>query len=250
MKPVVVIVCDTHKVGPHLMHQAGDKYVQAVRRCSDVTPVLIPALDTPIETNEILDLADGVLFTGGYSNIERHHYGEPAAPADENQDPYRDKNTLALAPAVIEAGIPLLGICRGLQELNVALGGSLYPRMHEIEGRFDHREDKTASIEVQYGPAHSISVTQGGLLAGITQEPSFMVNSVHGQAINRLADALNLEAQADDSTIEAVSVKGAKAFALAVQWHPEWMAWENKQSVKIFKAFGDAARNYRNNKTL
>ena len=248
MKPVVAIVCDTHKVGPHVMHQAGDKYVQAIRRCSDVTPILIPSLDTPIETNEILNLADGVLLTGGYSNIERHHYGEPSAPADENQDPCRDKNTLGLIPAVLQAGIPLLGICRGLQELNVALGGSLYSRVAEIEGRFDHSEDKNAPIEVQYGPAHSVSVTSGGLLESITKERSFMVNTVHGQAINRLADSLFVEALADDTTIEAVSLKDSKAFTLAVQWHPEWRAWENKQSAQIFKAFGEAARTFKCNK--
>lgn len=242
MKPVVAIMCDTTTYGPHRYHQAGDKYVQALVRCADVTPVLIPALEEPIATDAILGLADGMLFTGGYSNIQRHHYGDAPAPAGEHEDPNRDKNTLPLVRAVLEAGMPMFGICRGLQELNVSLGGTLYPRVHEIEGRMDHRENKDDPVEVQYGPAHSVTVTKGGVLEGIVGEHEFMVNTVHGQAIRDLAPALRVEAVAPDTTIEAVSVEGAKNFALAVQWHPEWKAWENTQSTKLFRAFGDAVR--------
>ncbi|MFC3051280.1 gamma-glutamyl-gamma-aminobutyrate hydrolase family protein [Kordiimonas pumila] len=250
MKPVIAVICDTTQSGPHIYHQVGDKYVQALRKCSDVTPVLVPALsESPVAVAEIMAFADGMLFTGGYSNIERHHYGAAPAPEGEHQDPARDMNTLSALPAILKAGIPMLGICRGLQELNVALGGTLYPRLHDIEGRIDHREDKKAPIEVQYGPAHAVTVTKGGLLHKIVGDDVFMVNTVHGQGINKLADTLKIEALADDTTIEAVSVKDAKAFALAVQWHPEWRAWENPQSVKIFNAFGDAARAYNLSKT-
>ncbi|TNE63039.1 MAG: gamma-glutamyl-gamma-aminobutyrate hydrolase family protein [Alphaproteobacteria bacterium] len=242
MKPVVAIICDTTKVGPHLVHQAGDKYIQALRRVADVTPILIPALDEPLPPAEILALVDGILVTGGYSNVQRHHYGETPAPATEHEDPQRDKNTLPLIPAILAAGVPMLGICRGLQELNVAMGGTLYPRLHEIDGKFDHREHKDDPVDVQYGPAHAVTVREGGLLEAITGDQEFMVNTVHGQGIRDLAAGLEIEAVADDDTIEAVSVKDARAFALAVQWHPEWKAWENPQSTKIFKAFGDAVR--------
>lgn len=249
MKPVVVIICDTNVIGPHMFHQAGDKYVQALRRVSDVTPVLIPALtDSPVSTEEILRFADGILVTGGYSNIERERYGLPPAPEGEHQDPARDANTLSLIPSLIEAGLPMFGICRGLQELNVAYGGTLYPRVHEIEGRMDHREDKTAPIDVQYGPAHAVDVTDGGVLHTITGETNFMVNTVHGQAIHEIANGLTVEAVAGDETIEAVSVKGAKSFAFAVQWHPEWKAHENPQSTKIFSAFGQAVRAHYDNR--
>ena len=250
MKPIVIVVSDTNQQGPHMYHQVGDKYVQALRRCSDVTPLMVPSFADPIALAELLPVADGILFTGGYANIERHHYGQAAAPIDEPQDPWRDKNTLSLVPQVVAAGLPMLGICRGLQELNVAFGGTLYPRVHEIAGRFDHREDKSASIDVQYGPAHSVKATSGGILHSITEKHEFMVNSVHGQAIDTLAPGLQIEALAEDETIEAVSVKSAKSFALAVQWHPEWKAWENPQSDKIFKAFGKAVRNYKTNKNL
>lgn len=249
MKPVVAIICDTSQSGPHMYHQVGDKYVQALVRCADVTPVLIPALDTPINPENIFAIADGVLFTGGYSNIQRHHYGEAPAPEGEHEDPLRDKNTLALVNAVLAEGIPMLGICRGLQELNVALGGTLYPRVHEIEGRMDHREDKSAPVEVQYGHAHSVNVAKGGTLEAVTGESSFMVNTVHGQAIRDLAPGLKIEATADDETIEAVSVENAKDFALAVQWHPEWKAWEDAPSTKIFEAFGKAVRTHNGKRT-
>ena len=242
MKPIVAIICDTTTKGPHLYHQAGDKYIQALVRCADVTPVLIPALDEPIALDAILSLADGVLFTGGYSNIQRHHYGAEPAPEGEHEDPARDKNTLPLVKAVLEAGLPMLGICRGLQELNVAMGGTLYPRVQEIDGRMNHDADGSKPIEIQYGPAHAVSATDGGVLAGITGEADFMVNTVHQQAIRDLAPGLVVEATAEDDTIEAVSVSGAKNFALAVQWHPEWKAWDNPQSTKIFSAFGDAVR--------
>lgn len=248
MKPVVAVVCDTSRQGPHMYHQAGDKYIQALVRCADITPVLIPSLEQPIRPDAIFAFADGILFTGGYSNIQRHHYGDAPAPTGENEDRFRDNNTLALVKAVIDRGIPMFGICRGLQELNVALGGTLYPRVHEIEGRMDHREDKDAPVDVQYGPAHYVSVMESGRLHKIVGNMRFMVNSVHGQAIRELAPGLAVEAVADDETIEAVSVVDADAFALAVQWHPEWKAWEDEQSSKLFRAFGDAARTHKSNR--
>ncbi|GHF26157.1 gamma-glutamyl-gamma-aminobutyrate hydrolase [Kordiimonas sediminis] len=241
MKPVVAIICDTTHSGPHMYHQVGDKYIVALRRCADVTPILIPALSTdPIGADDIMKIADGILYTGGYSNIQRSRYGDAEAPSGEHEDPLRDANTLSTLPDLLQSGFPMLGICRGLQEMNVALGGTLYPRVHEIDGRFDHREDKNAPVDVQYGPAHSVSVVKDGILGAIVGEEDFMVNTVHGQAIKDLAPGLQVEAFADDTTIEAVSCPEAPGFNLAVQWHPEWRAWENEQSSKIFRAFGDA----------
>ncbi len=247
MKPVIGVICDTSKQGLHLYHQAGDKYLQAIARSADCLPVLIPALANDVDISAVLPRFDGILFTGGYSNIERGRYGLPPAPEGEHEDLARDATTLGLLPKVIEAGLPLLGICRGFQELNVALGGTLHPRLQEVDGRFDHRENTEDPIEVQYGPAHSVTVAEGGMLHSITDEIEFMVNSVHGQGIDELAPSLKIEAEADDGTIEAVTVADAKGFALAVQWHPEWRSWENPQSDAIFKAFGEAARSYHSN---
>ncbi|MEX0298193.1 MAG: gamma-glutamyl-gamma-aminobutyrate hydrolase family protein [Kordiimonas sp.] len=248
MNPVVAVVCDIKQQGAHLYHQAGDKYIEALRRCTDLTPVLVPSLSEPLAIEEIAGFADAMLFTGGYSNIERHHYGESPAPTNELQDPTRDKNTLHFIPKAIDLGMPILGICRGLQEINVALGGSLHPRLHEVPGRIDHQEDGDMPLNVQYGPSHRVTVKNGGMLEKIVSNKEFMVNSLHGQGINRVAEQLRIEATADDSTVEAVSVKSAKGFALAVQWHPEWLAWENAQSKAIFKAFSAAAHTFQREK--
>lgn len=248
MKPLIGVVCDVSKQGLHLYHQAGDKYLQALVRSADCLPVLIPALADVADMEAILPRLDGVLLTGGYSNVERTRYGAPPAPEGEHEDPVRDALTFSLIPAVLKASIPLLGICRGFQELNVALGGTLHPRLQEVDGRFDHRENKEDPVEIQYGPAHSVTVAEGGMLHNITGEIEFMVNSVHGQGVNKLASTLKIEAEADDSTIEAVSIPDASGFALAVQWHPEWRSWENPQSHQIFQAFGNAARTYQSKK--
>ena len=247
MKPVIGVVCDVSKQGLHLYHQAGDKYLQALVRSADCLPVLIPALADITEMKAVSARFDGILFTGGYSNVERTRYGASAAPEGEHEDTARDTLTLGLIPAVLEAGKPLLGICRGFQELNVALGGTLHPRLQEVDGRFDHRENKEDPVEVQYGPAHSVTVAENGMLHNITREIEFMVNSVHGQGVKELAPSLQVEAEADDGTIEAVSLPGSTGFVLAVQWHPEWRSWENPQSHLIFQAFGNAARAYQSN---
>lgn len=244
MKPVIGVICETARHGLHMYHQSGDKYVQAVARSADCVPLLIPAMTDHILPQDFLGRLDGLLLTGGYSNVERTRYGMAPAPAGEHEDPARDALSFGLIPAALEAGLPLFGICRGFQELNVALGGTLHPRLQEVDGRFDHRENTEDPVDVQYGPAHSVTLAEGGALHQIIGESEFMVNSVHGQGIDRLADDLAVEAEADDATIEAVTVSEALGFALAVQWHPEWQSWTNPQSHRLFQAFGDAARHY------
>lgn len=248
MKPIIAVTCDTTKSGLHLYHQVGDKYIEALTELTDALPLLLPSMDRPIDTADILSSVDGILFTGAYANIQRELYGLEPAPEGEVQDIQRDKNTLPLMNAAIEIGIPIFCICRGFQEMNVAFGGTLHPRLHEVEGRLDHREDTQAPIEEQYGPAHKLTVCKDGVLAEILGVTHFDVNSVHGQGINQIADGLQIEALADDDTIEAISVKDASTFALAVQWHPEWQAHQNEQSSKLFRAFGKAVYDYKNSK--
>ncbi|WP_262696393.1 gamma-glutamyl-gamma-aminobutyrate hydrolase family protein [Kordiimonas aquimaris] len=247
MKPLIGIVCDTKQQGLHVFHQAGEKYIRAIVETTDCTPLLIPAMPDVLLPTDILDHLDGVLLTGGYSNIARERYKLPPAPPQENQDLARDANNLTLIPAIIEKAMPLLAICRGFQEVNVAFGGSLHPRLQEVDGRFDHRENPEDPIETQYGPAHSITVATDGILYKLTQEREFMVNTLHGQGVNKLGQGLTVEAEADDGTIEALSVAAAAGFALALQWHPEWQAKDNIQSVQIFSAFGKAAEQYQSN---
>ncbi len=241
-RPLIGVTADTTIDGLHRVHQAGEKYLSSVVHGANAIPVIIPSLPVPLDSQQILSQLDGLLVTGGYSNIEPWRYsGAPAGPG-AHEDPQRDNTTLQLIPDAIELGIPLLGICRGFQEMNVAFGGTLHQKLHEIGQYIEHREDKTAPLDTQYGPAHSITIEAGGLLASITSSSTQMVNSVHMQGINRLGDGLNIEARAPDGLIEAISVQDSKNFALAVQWHPEYKVAENDFSMTIYQAFAEACR--------
>ncbi|MDA7815650.1 gamma-glutamyl-gamma-aminobutyrate hydrolase family protein [Porticoccaceae bacterium] len=242
--PLVAVSADRALNGAHQYHSAGEKYLTAVSDGAGCLPMILPALNDQAGIDSILGRVDGVLLTGGYSNIEPHHYGQQAAPGEDSRDAARDSANLALIPQIIAAGIPVLGICRGMQEFNVAMGGTLHQRVYEIDGMLDHREDKTAPVEVQYGLAHVVDVQANGLLASIYRDNKPMVNSVHGQGIDQLAEGLTIEALAEDGLVEAVSVTEAKSFALAVQWHPEWQVRNNDFYLAIFASFGDACRAY------
>ena len=239
--PIVGIPCDHRIVGKHAFHMVGEKYIAAIRDGSSALPLLIPVLPDAIPAEEILASVDGLFFTGSLSNVAPRFYGGTAPREGVLQDEFRDTTTLPLLKAAIAAGKPTLAVCRGFQELNVALGGTLHQHVHEVEGRNDHRENNDAPLDVQYGPAHDVTV-QGGLLAKILGEKTFQVNSLHGQGIDRLAPSLHADAIAPDGQIEAVSMPGAKGFLFAVQWHPEWKWRENAQSRAIFGAFGEAVR--------
>lgn len=244
--PLIGLPADRKETSPHHYHSVGEKYLLAVTDAAHGLPLLIPALPGRFDPRELLRRVDGLLLTGGYSNILPCHYGHESQEdeAGSLRDPERDSTNLQLIPLAIEMGMPLLGICRGLQELNVALGGSLFQKVHAQAGKMDHREDPDGTLEQQYGPAHPIRVERGGLLAGITGVEESIVNSVHGQGIDRLAPGLRVEALAPDGLIEAVSLPAAKAFTLAVQFHPEWRVLENPFSLAIFRAFGEACRRY------
>lgn len=224
-------------------HSVGEKYVDAVAVGAEAIPVLIPALGERLGIDALLDRLDGVMITGSPSNVDPNLYGGPPARADNEADPARDATTLPLIRRALERGIPLLGICRGLQELNVALGGSLHQHVHELPGRIDHRSDKSKPMRERYGLAHPVEIIAGGRLQALFDGAARIeVNSLHGQGIDRVAARLLVEAVADDGTIEAVSVRDSRGFALAVQWHPEWHVLDNPYSRRLFTAFGDAAR--------
>lgn len=240
--PIVGIPCDHRMVGHHPFHMVGEKYITAVREGAGAVPLLIPVLPDAIPTDEILASVDGLFFTGSPSNVSPKHYNGPAPREGVMQDEHRDTTTLALLKAGIARGVPTLCVCRGFQELNVALGGTLHQHVQEVPGRFDHRENKNADLDSQYGPAHDVTVQDGGLLSKILREKTFKVNSLHSQGIDRMAAGLHADAIAPDGQIEAVSMPGAKGFLFAAQWHPEWRWKENPQSRAIFAAFGDAVR--------
>jgi putative glutamine amidotransferase len=229
-------------VGAHPFHMVGEKYITAVRDAAEALPLLIPVLARPIPIGELLASVDGFLFTGSPSNVSPYHYGGASPRDGVLLDETRDSTTLPLLKAAIEAGAAVLCLCRGFQELNVAFGGSLHQHVHEVAGRIDHREEKGAHLDVQYGPAHEVRVADGGVLSQLVNLRSFEVNSLHSQGIDRLAPGFHADAIAPDGTIEAVSMPGAKSFLLGLQWHPEWCWRENDVSRAIFAGFGAALR--------
>ena len=229
---------------PHYFHIAGEKYLTAIADASGCIPVIIPALGAAMELEVLLDRLDGLLLTGSPSNVEPHHYGGAASEPGTLHDRHRDETTLPVIRTAVAAGLPVLAICRGYQEMNVAFGGSLHQRVHEVDGLMDHREDETQPLDVQYGPAHEVRLTDGAILGEITGKDVLTVNSIHGQGVDRLGRGLAVEAIAPDGLIEAFRATEDPDFALGVQWHPEWRAADNPDSLAIFRRFGDAARKY------
>jgi putative glutamine amidotransferase len=242
--PLVAIPADVRDIGLHPFHVVGEKYIVAVMKGAGALPLLVPALGDAIDRRELLDRVDGILFTGSPSNVEPRHYEGSPSREGTLHDPQRDETTLPLIREAIEAGVPIFCICRGIQELNVALGGTLHQHVQEVPGHRDHRADKTKPRDEQYEPVHSIALEPGGVIAGLWRTSTVEVNSLHGQGIDRLAPRLAIEARAPDGVIEAVRVKDAKSFALGVQWHPEWKVTDNPFSMALFGAFGAAARAY------
>lgn len=256
--PIVLVPACQRVLGRHPFHVAGKKYIDAVRLAGCV-PLVVPAAQAD-ELPALLDLADGILLTGSPSNVHPGHFGETVHDESLPLDPERDAWTLPLIRLALRRGMPLLGICRGFQEVNVALGGSLHQAVHEQPGLMDHRGDGSKPVEEEYGPAHPVRLvpdgalaqTLSGLAAPVLQDGEFMVNSLHGQGVKRLAPGARIEAQAPDGVVEAFSwqpdpadaeaVRGG--FNLCLQWHPEWRAADNPVSRKIFKAFGEACVAY------
>lgn len=241
-RPIVLLPACSKEIDDAPFHIVGDKYVRAVALSVKATPLTIPALGPEVDIPRLLSCADGLMLTGSPSNVHPDHYGQTPSPEAEPYDRERDATTLPLIEAALAAGMPMLAICRGFQELNVVLGGSLHARVHEVPGRRDHRRPKHADPDVQYGPNHSVTFVDGGVFAEIFGTQEMTTNSLHWQAIDRLAPGLVAEGWADDGTIEAVRVEAAKSFALGVQWHPEYKSWERPESALLFNAFGDAVR--------
>jgi putative glutamine amidotransferase len=241
-KPVVLIPADVKQLGEHPFHVAGHKYIMAVAEAAGALPLVIPAISNLLDIDVLLAMADGILLTGAVSNVHPSHFGQTVHNPSLPLDPARDALTLKLVQAAINAEVPLLAICRGFQEINVAFGGSLHQAVHEVSGLNDHREAKESTLDIQYGESHLIDLVASGQLAQIVGARQMMVNSIHGQGIDKLGAGLVAEAFASDGLVEALRVEHAKAFTLGVQWHPEWKVMENPQYLAIFKAFGNACK--------
>ncbi|MEO1089277.1 MAG: gamma-glutamyl-gamma-aminobutyrate hydrolase family protein [Pseudomonadota bacterium] len=238
--PVVGISCCRNADEAFPRHSVGEKYVTAITDAVGAVPMLIPALGNRLAVDATLGAVDGLFVTGSPSNVEPHHYAGGPEPANNATDPARDTTVLALIRGAIALGVPLFAVCRGIQELNVALGGTLHQELHAVSGRFDHRSDKSRPPSERYGDRHAIHLTPGGVLHRLLGAERLQVNSLHGQGLDTVAPGLAVEARAEDDTIEAVSVTDAPAFALAVQWHPEFKPLSNRASSLLFRAFAEA----------
>jgi len=240
MRPIIGIPGCTKLISDHRQHATPARYGEALIRTADAVPVLIPPEGEIML--DALDRLDGILFDGSPSNVGPLHYGEAEDATPDAHDPDRDATTLPLIRAALARGVPILGICRGMQEINVALGGTLSQQAWKLPGRMDHRAGHGTMTE-QFAIKHSVSLS--GEIARICGSTSIEVNSLHGQAVDRLAPGLVVEATAPDGTIEAVRVAGAKAYALAVQWHPEWEVLAFPDRRLLFQSFGAACRTFR-----
>jgi putative glutamine amidotransferase len=246
--PLVLFPCDYRQIGHHPFHTVGDKYVAAARDIGQVMPLLAPG-GAPHLIDGYLDAAQGLLSTGAVSNLDPSYYAESVFDETRPQDKVRDALSTGLLKGALERGLPVLAICRGFQELNVVLGGTLWQKLH-VQGPFnDHRAGEQDPVEVQYGPSHEVHLEPNSVLATLTQKSRLTVNSLHEQAIKQLGDGLEVEARSPDGLIEAFRLAQYKGrpysgFCLGVQWHPEWLAASNPDSIAIFKAFGEACRQY------
>ncbi|WP_298966828.1 gamma-glutamyl-gamma-aminobutyrate hydrolase family protein [uncultured Roseibium sp.] len=241
MQPIVAIVADAREFDNEDWHCVPDQYMDALSKVSNVLPIFIPALGEFVDHASLLDRVDGVMLTGSKANVHPSNFGVKPDSRYEPYDLRRDATSLPLVTASLERGVPLLALCRGIQELNVALGGTLRPLIHEEPDRLDHRAADVLDRDKQFEINQEVTAREGGCIAELLGQ-EFRTNSLHSQALDRVSPNLRVEAVAADGTVEAVSVIDAKSFAIGVQWHPEYWAKTDGASRAIFEAFGDAVR--------
>lgn len=249
IRPLIAVPTDVKPFENYIWHAAPEQYLVAAIEVAQVTPLLVPSLGDMMDVDTILNGVDGLLVTGSKSNVNPALYGVEQNAAFEPYDNARDATSIPLIRAAIEKGVPVLAICRGLQELNVALGGTLATEIQQLEGRMDHRAPESDIQAERFALQHPVKIAPNSCLAEILKTDSVKVNSVHRQAIDRLAPELEIEAIAEDGTIEAVSVKNSRGFIVGVQWHPEYWVQTDGPSQKIFQAFGEAVRTHKLKRT-
>ena len=242
-RPIVGIVGNRHLINDEYPVQAaGHSNIEAVAEVSGALPLVIPSLPGAVDIADLIETLDGVLLTGGRPNVHPDFYGHEATEAHGTFDLDRDNLTLPLIRACVDEGVPILGICRGFQEFNVAYGGTLHPEIRDLPGRMNHRMPPDGTLEEKFQHRHMVHLTPGGKFARLFGADEVLVNTLHGQGITDAGDRIEIEGYAPDGTPEAIHVRGARGFAMAVQWHPEWRAGEDPVSRPLFEAFGDAVR--------
>ncbi len=242
-RPIVGIIGNAYFIeGDYPIQASGVINIKAIAHVADAMPVIIPSIDKLSSTEELVDRFDGFVFTGGRPNVHPNEYGEPETKAHGSFDRNRDAVTLPLIRACVDQGIPVLGICRGFQEFNVAYGGTLHPEIRDLPGRMNHRMPPDGTQEEKYAHRHDVSIKAGSVFQRVFGASVVLTNSLHGQGVKTAGARIIIDGHAPDGTPEALSVRDAKGFALAVQWHPEWNADQDPVSSRLFKAFGQALR--------
>ena len=240
-RPVVGIIGNSYMINNgYPAHSAGTMNSAAVAEVAGCLPLIIPSDPRYVAVDELVDLCDGFLLTGGRPNVHPSEYGEEETPAHGAFDRGRDAITLPLIRACVDRGQPFLGICRGFQEVNVALGGTLYPEIRELPGRMNHRMPPDGTLEECFALRHPVTFSEGGVFHRLMGAREVMTNTLHGQGIARPAAGVVIDGHAPDGTPEAIYVKDAPGFTLSVQWHPEWNAGNDPVSRPLFQAFGQA----------
>jgi putative glutamine amidotransferase len=244
-RPTVGIIANPHQMNDRYpVHASGLINSTAVAEVAGCLPIILPSDPRLVNVAELLDLCDGFLLTGGRPNVHPSEYGEAETPAHGEFDRNRDAITLPLIRACVERGQPFLGICRGFQELNVALGGSLHPEIRDLPGRMNHRMPPEGTLEEQFALRHPVRFAEGGVFHRLMGAVEVMTNTLHGQGLARPGSGIVIDGVAPDGTPEAIYVEGAPGFTLAVQWHPEWNAAADPVSRPLFAAFGQAVRDW------
>ena len=245
MRARIGIICNSYLLNDQYpVHAGGVMNTEAVARVSGCMPLLIPADPAFVSVGELLDAFDGFVLTGGRPNVHPEEYGEEETEAHGAFDRARDSVALELIRALVERGQPFFGICRGFQEVNVAMGGSLYPEIRELPGRMNHRMPPEGTLEEKFALRHKVTFAEGGPFHALMGATEVMTNTLHGQGIKRAGPRVVMDGHADDGTPEAIYIDGAPGFTLSVQWHPEYNAANDPVSAKLFAAFGDAARDW------
>lgn len=239
-KPKVLVPACLRQLDGQPYLVVGQKYLDAVELAGCQAWIFSGCASSEIDA--VLSSVDGVLLTGSPSNVHPSHYGQQLLDPASPQDARRDAWVLPLIRSAIKRGTPILGICRGFQEINIAMGGSLHQAVHQVAGCRDHRAPKDAPAEEIYGSAHEVHLCADGAMHRLMGTDRIMVNSIHEQGLSELGQGLRVEAQAPDGLVEAFSAPDAAGFLMAVQWHPEWRAADNPASHKLFEAFGNACR--------
>lgn len=237
--PASIIYLPHHSLA---QHGSGERYIRAVSVGAGAVPMVIPALADEFDYVDLAARIDGLMLTGGRANVEPHHYGGPPFPDDEIRDPQRDHTVLPLIRECVKQGVPVFGSCRGIQEINVAMGGSLHYRVHLLPGRNDHRMPREGDVEHRFSIRHPVALAKDGLFEKIVGKDHIRVNSLHAQACDRVAPGFEIEAISDDGVIEGIRYTASDTFCVGVQWHAEWRFEDHPLSGGLLTMFGDAAR--------